>query len=144
MGTGTPIRRLLREAMKYRLGTILKSNGFRNDVRNVYDPPIDPEKTIQYPALNIEWGDEDRIGDEHNGNRTIYNIMLPCTVRCYLKANDLQNAQDDIIADVIELVGDNFYLTGSDGVRTAFIVTYQGAPIWGYEGQSTSDTNSGV
>ncbi len=143
MGTGTPIRKQLRDAMKYQLGLIVAPI-YRNTVRKVYDPPIDPEKTVSYPALNIEWGDETRTGDELAGNRTMYDLMLPCTVHCYLKANDIQTAQDNMIADVFELVGTNFYLTGSDGVRTAFIVTYEGADIWGYEGQSSSAPNGGV
>jgi len=145
MGTGTPIRKLLREAMKYQLGTITTANGYRSNVRGVYDPIVNMEKMTSFPVIDIEWGDEIRMtggeGDRLAGNRSMYDLALPCTAHCYLKAADIQDAQDNLLADVQELIGNNFYLTGSDGNRTAFVVTYESAAIGGIEGQSGSDPN---
>jgi hypothetical protein len=131
--------------MKYQLGQITTANGYRSNVRAVYDPIVNMEKIVSYPVIDIEWGDEVRSnqsdGDRLAGNRSMYDITLPCTAHCYLKAVDIQDAQDNLLADVQELIGNNFYLTGSDGNRTAFVVTYEGASIGGIEAQSSSQPN---
>jgi len=129
-------RTKLREAIKYGIQQITIANGYRNTVKGVYDPPMSMERFSDYPCINLQWGIEQRTG-EHLGaaNDSLLDLELPFTCECYLKTNDPQQAQDDILADLQTYFGSRHWIPNSAGDQTAFNCVYSSSELWGWEEQ---------
>lgn len=134
----------LRNALVTKLKTIIPTNGYRTQIRDVFDPPTDPERVQQFPVINLEFTDEDQVGEHLQGNYELYDLVQECELHVYFEEDDLPLAQDKAIGDVIEWCGGDYYVADSSGDATAFNVTYAGSSRWGYEPQNGSAPNGGV
>jgi len=126
------VRTNLRTAIKAKLLTIKTSNGYNSTVAQVYDPPQDIERMVDFPSINIYWDKEDRIDREIQGNNQLYNLRMVAQLYCILHdTNDLPLAQDKLLADIQRMVGNNHYVPDANGNATAFNVVYLGATPYG-------------
>lgn len=125
-------RNKIRDSLREGLLAITTTNGYRNTIRNAYDPPRDYSMMTDYPSVNILWGAEDRtnageFGGAIAGNRPLMSLKWDVELDFFIMSHDdPQGAADSLIADVGEYFGNNYYVQGSDNQRTAFIITYNG------------------
>lgn len=130
----TPIREQIAEALIYNLKQITTANGCRTNIRRVYDPAITHEKVFEKPAINVYWGREERLNDRLAGNNPLLDMRMLVTLVVFLDApaDRLRDAQNNILADIQERFGNNFWIPAqSTGDATAFDCVYLSSDPWG-------------
>jgi hypothetical protein len=134
----------LRNALVTQIGTITTANNYKTNVRNVFDPPTDPERAQQFPIVNFNMTDEEDTNDYYQGNDELYDLITFVDLEFYFNTDNLPLAQDKAIGDVMKWCGTNYYVPNSDGNATAFMCKYQRSSRWGYKPQNGSKPNGGV
>ena len=133
MGTGTSVRTKLRKAIKYQLEQITTGNSYRKTINRVYDPPKNMEDMVEYPCVNLMWGREFDTEERKAGNRAMHDIHMTCRIEVFLHehSDTIVDEIDKVLADVQEKFGVNYYITGEDDERTAFVCYYIGSEPFG-------------
>ena len=136
VGSESTARAKLRAAIKYGLEQITTTNGYRNTIKRVYDPPKSMEQMVEYSCVNMIWGQETRSG-EHLGsaNDSLLDLRFDFTCECYLKSSDPAQAQDNIIADLQTYFGSRHWVPSEAGDQTAFDCVYLSSNQWGWDEQ---------
>jgi len=130
------VRTKLREAIKWNLQQIATSGGYRSTIYKVYDPPRAISALGEFPSANVSWGREERTNEHINGNNELLDIRFEVQVDVFIsESDDPALAQDKMIADIQQRFGQNWYIQGSDGERTAFNCLFAASEPFGIEGQ---------
>jgi hypothetical protein len=126
----------LRKAFKTCLLEISTARSYRTNILSVSDPAIGMEQMTIFPHINLLWGTEERLAIGA-GNNAFFDLKLPVQIDCFLSdQNDSVLAQDNVLADIMQYFGNNYYVKPIAGVRTAFICYYSGSVPWGTERES--------
>lgn len=121
------IRRNIMEAVKSALKTIIENNDSGNGYRyhytitdsNINDRPVSFENMAAFPAINIDFGDESCANDttgnmlQTGGNRQLLHLSMECMFDCFLLSDNQSEAQDDMLADLQALFGNNYTIDGA-------------------------------
>ena len=128
------IREQIAEALIYNLKTITAANGYRTNIRRVYDPAISHERVLEKPAINVYWGREERLNDRLAGNNPLLDMRMVVQLVVFLdaSADKLRDAQNNILADIQGVFGQRFFIPSSGtGDATAFDCAYLASEPWG-------------
>jgi hypothetical protein len=126
-----PVRTRIREAVRSGLFTITTGNAYRNTIKRVYDPPANMEKMVEFPSINLLWGDEQETEERLAGNNPLLDLSMNLEMDCFLQANDTMTDIDKLIADIQTYFGKHYYIPDGYGARTAFNCLYMGATPFG-------------
>lgn len=140
-------REKIREAVKYNLTKIIEGDTigelgytFYNTVkeRNIYDPIATPSSMVEFPAVNVTFGDENcsninmARASEGEGNKALLYQEVDLILDFFLvDINNSPEAQEKILADVKSLFGVNYYIPDSSGNRTVFNCMYRRSQPFG-------------
>lgn len=128
------VRTKIRAAVVHSLQQITTANGYRTTIRGVYDPPKAWDAIPEYPSVNVLWDAERQQAQEVAGNDPLLDIEWMLHLDVLLEEmNDPVRAVDNVLADIQQRFGKQYYITGSDGARTAFNCIYDACSMWGTE-----------
>ena len=125
----------LRNALKTCVKEMTTAGGYNYTYTQVFDPPLNMEKMVEYPTVNILYGAERRLGDRHKvGNNPLYDILIPVQFEVFLyDINNTSLAQDKVLADFQKYFGYNYYIKPATSDRTVFAAAWSGDTPWGTE-----------
>lgn len=131
------VRTQLREAIKFGLRQITTANGYRTNIRRIYDPWMSPEKIDETPAVNVLWGREERWDDGHlHGNNPLLDLRFNLMLDFHLgSVNDIPLEQDKVLADVQKYFGTNWWIPDSSGDARTFTCAYLASDPWADQGE---------
>ena len=116
-------RRRIRDALVYQLGNITKAGGYNNDIVEIHTMTPSLEQMKMFPSIVVVSGDERSLPLDGQGS-TFKVIQKDWTIliHAFLKATyNPTDAQDDVIQDIEQMVGEHFGLEHQDGKCTCFL-----------------------
>jgi len=132
------VREKIFAAIIYGLKQITTASGYNYTVRQVYDPPIGIDDMKEYPAINIDDGDENCANSstgnhlQTGGNEALlhnsFTVILDCVVS---DINFPRKARNKILADIQRYFGIHWNIPDNSGIPTAFNCFYQRSTPWG-------------
>ena len=123
-------------ALIAKLLTITKAASYYNDVRQVYDPPVDLNKMNEFPSVNIIEGQETcAISEIVGGHGALLPNYFDVDFDCVLnEINTPRQARSRMLADIQKLLGINYQIPTPEDVGTASNCQYKGSAPWGVQG----------
>lgn len=114
---------------------ITTPGGYNFTYKHIYDPPRNMDQMVEYPSVNVMYGQENRLGERHTvNNNSLYDIMLPVQFDVFLHSTQNTSlAQDKALADFQRYYGNNYYLKPTSGNRTVFEIRWLNDVPWGTE-----------
>ena len=126
--TSIPFQTTAREKVRAALYGGLLSNispalGYFNAFQKVYTRPVNIEQVQDFPAVEVTWNE--RIINTQQGSNSLgfYNRVAEVNLRIFLKATDasaMTQLKEQVVADIEQYFGTNFFIPDSAGVGTVF------------------------
>lgn len=113
-------RKIIRDEIKTVLKTIIEGNNngagysYINTIHNncINDPMVAPENMKEFPSINLSLGKEEclnsRAGSQQGSNRQLLKNQCDVIFDCFLLDENQSDAQDNILADLQALFGENY------------------------------------
>jgi hypothetical protein len=120
----------LRLALKYNFGKITKSEGYNNDIGDIYTAFVDRRVITNFPAVVLMAGVEKVLNSDMSDDLLHKEVQF-AGLACLREAEDADLAREEFLADIETMIGINFTLNDESGNPGCMVCEMTGSEPFG-------------
>ena len=119
----------VRKSIVYNLKRITRANGYLNDIGDIFTEIPDPAQIKNFPAISLLRGQT--VIENTDQSEQLWHKLIPFTALVYVRSQDPTEGRESMLQDLERMLGNNWMLSGEDGVETCRIATLDGDKPFG-------------